>query len=225
MGHLHCDGGHIVIGHRNRCWITDPGYQQYRRGAEREFSVGLEAHNAPVLNGIVQTVRAAIVTGKEAASDGCQSVDLDLTNCCESLPEHTFVGRSVYLQSSGQTTVLVRDTIRSEGAGIALDHYWQIGSFLAFSFVEGWLRLSDGHAALWIGTFVEDGQAQEYKSMSIAPTQLGRHDGSRGGLTLRHSQVCTKKQHVSWWAFVVDDKAGWNKPIIHSRDGRPCCTV
>ncbi|GAA3412342.1 heparinase II/III family protein [Paenibacillus hodogayensis] len=225
MAHLHHDGGHVVIGHRNRFWITDPGYQQYRRGAERDYSIGKEAHNAPVLNGVVQTVRAAVVTGKEDSPGGYKSVELDLSNCYESLPPHTFVNRSVYMQTSGQTAVLVRDSVRAESAGISLEHFWQIGTFLAYSFVDGWLRLSDGSVAIWIAALVEDGQTQEYRLSQIAPTQLDRHEGSRGGLTVRHSQVCADKRHTCWWAFVIDDRGGWRIPDIRSQDGRPYCQV
>jgi hypothetical protein len=58
MGHLHSDAGHLLLGWQGRWWITDPGYQQYRPGAEREFSLGVEAHNYPVISGRAQTRRA-----------------------------------------------------------------------------------------------------------------------------------------------------------------------
>ncbi len=61
MGHLHADGGQIILGWQGRFWITDPGYQQYRPGEERDYTLGPQAHNAPVIGARAQTVRAARV--------------------------------------------------------------------------------------------------------------------------------------------------------------------
>src|SRR5690606_24878104 len=47
-GHLQRDNGTLVIGRRGRWILSDPGYQQYLRGAEREFTIGPAAHNYPV---------------------------------------------------------------------------------------------------------------------------------------------------------------------------------
>ncbi len=61
MGHLQADGGQIILGWQGRFWITDPGYQQYRPGEERTYTLGLQAHNGPVIGGKAQTRRAARV--------------------------------------------------------------------------------------------------------------------------------------------------------------------
>jgi hypothetical protein len=51
MGHIQNDAGALVIGTHGRWLITDPGYQQYVQGDQREFTVGPAAHNAPLVNG------------------------------------------------------------------------------------------------------------------------------------------------------------------------------
>ncbi len=47
-----------MIGRRGRWILSDPGYQQYMPGAEREFTIGPAAHNYPVIDGINQTAKA-----------------------------------------------------------------------------------------------------------------------------------------------------------------------
>lgn len=59
-GHLHHDAGHLVLGWAGRFWITDPGYQQYRADAEREFTLGIAAHNAPIVDGRGQCMRRCV---------------------------------------------------------------------------------------------------------------------------------------------------------------------
>ena len=60
MSHIHNDNGPIVVGAGGRWPISDPGYQQYMKKREREFTLGLTAHNAPVINGMAQTVKPEI---------------------------------------------------------------------------------------------------------------------------------------------------------------------
>ena len=57
MDHIQSDNGTLVIGTRGNWLITDPGYQQYAKGDERDFTVGPTAHNAPLINGIPQTFK------------------------------------------------------------------------------------------------------------------------------------------------------------------------
>ena len=49
---------------------------------------------------------------------------------------------------------------------------WQGGDHLAWSFHEGWTRLSDGRHALWMGTFPG----------TLEASGLTRHPGTRGPL-------------------------------------------
>lgn len=70
MSHLHHDCGHIVLGWQRRFWITDPGYQQYRPGEERDYTVGEKAHNCPVIDGLVQKLPAGRLLGVDTDKYG-----------------------------------------------------------------------------------------------------------------------------------------------------------
>lgn len=189
MGHLHLDGGHVVIGWHGRCWITDPGYQQYRPGIERDYSIGTEAHNAPVIGGHAQSVRAVVRAG-----DG-----LDLGACYEGLPADAVVRRRVRLDAD---RVVVTDEISGVPDGTEVTTHWLGGAGLGWAFVDGWARLSDGQRAFWIA----------WDSGEITAGQLGRHDGSRGPLRLRVSTHARGGALRQQWSFVTDTAATWNPP-------------
>lgn len=189
MGHLHFDGGHVVIGWHHRFWISDPGYQQYRAGAERDYTIGALAHNVPVIAGIAQTIRAARIL--DSTSD---TVSLDLTQCYEGLPPEARVHRDVVLSVG---TTAVRDTITGLAPGTDIATNWLIGAGLALSFVDGHVRISDGHHALWIATSPGDLDAND----------VLRQDGTRGALHLCHRGAAPR-----WWIFATDEAGGWNPP-------------
>lgn len=187
-GHLHHDAGHLVVGWAGRFWITDPGYQQYRAGSEREFTIGREAHNAPVIDGQAQAHRRCKVR-----IDGDNHVTFDLSACYE--PEFD-IRRDVRVCDG---TVVVRDEIRAVAEYAVIHTHWIGGTGLAWSFRDGWARLSDGRRALWIGT----------SHGGFEASALGRHPGSRGPLTLRASAY---GPHVRSWFFAADPSGGWSPP-------------
>lgn len=187
-GHLHYDAGHLVLGWAGRYWITDPGYQQYRTGAEREFTLGARAHNAPVIDGTAQTKRRCA-----ARIDGDDHAIFDLSECYESDVD---IRRDVWLHGG---SVVVRDEIRGVPETAVIHTHWLGGSGLAWSFPDGWARLSDGKRALWLGATVGE----------LTPQALGRHPGSRGQLTLR---TTARGPHVRWWFFTPDPDGGWSPP-------------
>lgn len=220
LGHLHMDGGHVVIGGGGRFWITDPGYQQYRQGPEREFSIGPQAHNAPVLDGLAQKKRAAVVLRSATESNGIQRVSLQLAGCYEAAKEEgasarvaESIVRDVWLLPQG--AVVVRDTIGTERERLAADYSWQGGTFLAWAFPDGWARLGDGERAVWIGAF-DGGGVQE----TLKPQALHRHEGSRGPLTLRHSRMLGSGGGAVWWVFGLDGEAGWTPPVVRLEGAR-----
>src|SRR5699024_4402242 len=90
VGHLHHDAGQVVLAWRGACWVTDPGYQQYRRGPEREYSIGPAAHNAPVVDGQAQTQRDCQLLGTDP-------VVVDLSPAYAGLPDGAVVRRTVAL--------------------------------------------------------------------------------------------------------------------------------
>jgi hypothetical protein len=201
-GHLHKDGGHVVIGKGGRFWITDPGYQQYRPGLEREYTLGLAAHNGPVIDGKMQTQGAAKVLAVEER-EGRQIVRLDLTECYEGLGAGAKVHREVWLETGGDVTV--RDAIECPGPGVSVAYHWQGGTQLAWGFVEGWARFSDGVRALWIGT----------SGGALGGEHVTKLEGSRGPLTLADRRQTIGDRWECTWRFVWDDAAGWKEPEEH----------
>jgi len=206
MSHLHNDGGHLILGWQQRFWITDPGYQQYRPGEERDFTIGEAAHNAPVIGGIVQSQRAAQVVEVTDSAGGRQQAKLDLTACYEGLPAGATVQRTIWLNSDGPLggpLVVVSDRFQGLPAETPIDTHWQGGTHLAWSFVDGWARMSDGAHALWIGTWPGPLEAM----------MLDRHAGSRGPLTLVHKAPLTA-DGTRWWIFCADRGLGWTPPAL-----------
>jgi hypothetical protein len=210
MSHLHNDGGHIILGWRGRFWITDPGYQQYRPGEERDYTVGASAHNAPVINGIAQTRRNLCLLSATENPEGEYHVALDLSACYDGLPEAAQVRRDLWLtQKSGQFSAIVRDTFADLEPGCEIRTQWLADGELAWSFQGEWARLSDGERTLWIGAF--PGQ--------IAARDLDRHPGSRGPLTLSHTSTLSTGSGVCWWIFQSGVAGDWQPPQISATDG------
>ena len=205
MSHLHDDGGHVIVGWQNRFWITDPGYQQYRPGEERAFTLDMGAHNAPVVDGIFQSRRNPRLLQLQAEENGRQHASLDLSECYEGLPSSAKIWRDVWLiPAAGAPTVIVRDTMQGLAPNTEIRTHWQGGTHLAWAFVDGWARLSDGEQVLWIGAC--PGQ--------IEAGQLERHAGSRGPLTLIHTEVLAAEDSRRWWLFVPDLQMGWTPPSV-----------
>ena len=202
MGHLHTDAGQVVLGWQGRFWITDPGYQQYRPGAERDFSLGPEAHNFPVITGKAQTKRAPRLISLFRLPDGGQSAVIDLSACYEGLPAGGYVEREVRLLPGAAPLVIVRDRFAGVGRGADVRTPWQGGTHLAWAFRRGWARLSDGVHALWIGVFPGN----------IAAAALDRHEGSRGPLTLHDITALAEGSGDRYWVFVCDPAGAWEPP-------------
>ncbi len=202
VGHLHTDAGQVVLGWQGRFWITDPGYQQYRPGAEREFSLGLEAHNMPVIAGRSPAKRAPRLVTLSGLPGGGQRAAIDLSACYEGLPAGASVERDIRVLPGPQPVLIVRDKLRGIGAGAELQTSWQGGSRLAWAFRKGWARLSDGEHAVWIGVSPGD----------LSAAGLDRHEGSRGPLTLRDKMVLPEGNGDREWIFVADPASAWEPP-------------
>lgn len=205
LHHLHHDSGHLIIGWRTRFWITDPGYQQYRGGEERDYSIGTAAHNGPVINGIAQSLNKA----KPLPSANERNAQLDLSACYEGLPKEASVKRTIRVAECQYPLVMVRDQFAGLDIHSTINTHWLGGAHFAWSFVDGWARLSDGQHALWIGTL----------ESTISPHQLIRHDGTRGPLTLAHQHTLEKDHGEQTWVFWGDDSGGWQSPTISAENG------
>jgi hypothetical protein len=206
MSHLHQDVGHVVIGWQNRSWLTDPGYQQYRQGEERDFSVGGAAHNGPVIGGIVQTQRAAHIM-ELTSNQGQQVARLDLTGCYVGLPETGRVLRHIWLSPATELLspfAVVADELHGFDTGTEVATSWHFGTHLAWAFQDGWARLSDGLHTLWVTT----------TSASLSPQQLLRHAGSRGPLTLSHRQALSQSPQTFGWIFCFKPALTWSPPSV-----------
>lgn len=206
MSHLHNDGGHLILGWQKRFWITDPGYQQYRPGDERTFTIGVAAHNAPVVGEIYQSKRGARILDLTTTAAGNAQLTLDLTHCYEGLPATATIERTLWLQQEGPRggpLVWVRDILQGLMPETAITTHWLSGTHLAWAFVDGWARLSNGTHALWIGT----------QPGGIDAMMVERHAGSRGPLTLVHEAPLTT-DGIRWWAFCTDPTLGWEPPTV-----------
>ncbi|MBW7894225.1 MAG: heparinase II/III family protein [Opitutaceae bacterium] len=211
LHHLHDDGGHFLLGWQARFWITDPGYQQYRPGEERDYSIGPAAHNAPVINGRAQSAQAARVLSLQTEAAGRSQTALDLTRCYADLPSAAVVRRTLWAEpSTAAPLVVLRDDFDGLADNTEILTPWLGGTHLAWAFVDGWARLSDGTHALWLGT-AGDG---------FSAKQLSRHPGSRGPLTLRHTATLPTGQARRWWIVWGDTNAGWTPPRVTATAGR-----
>ena len=207
VGHLHADAGQVILGWQGRFWITDPGYQQYRPGAEREFSMGVEAHNIPVIAGKAPMKRAPRLAAFSDLPDGGERAVIDLSACYEGLPEGASVEREIRLLPGAQRAVIVRDRLKNIGPGAEVQISWQGGTDLAWAFREGWGRLSDGEHALWVGVFPG----------SVSAAGLDRHEGSRGPLTFHDKATLSEGNGDRYWIFACDSAGAWAPPVDRFR--------
>lgn len=203
-GHIHCDNGNILIGHKGRFWITDPGYQQYRAGEERDYTLGAQAHNVPVINGFSQTRRSGKLIELACHPAGYQHAIMDIGPCYENLDSSSAVRRDVWLIPGENPIVAVCDSFSLPAEEMPVSYSWQGGTHLAWAFKEGWGRLSNAECALWIGT----------SSGPLQPSGLIRHPGSRGPLTLTHTCTINQKNPTVWWVFCFDSGKHWDIPAV-----------
>lgn len=201
MGHLHHDNGSFVLGTRSHWIITDPGYQQYAQGDERDFTIGPTAHNAPLLNGLAQSQRRPRRTGLENGA-GLQRVSIDLAACYPaSLGLKTAV-RHVWL--SGKDLVVVADQLEAGSAPRATYH-WHGHRDCAWWFDGGWSLATLDGTQLWIAC----------PQAKLSGANLKRLPGSRGQLTL--TAALESVPPVVWWVFSI---GGRRSTVDVAADGR-----
>lgn len=204
MSHLHNDGGQMLLGWRGRFWITDPGYQQYRPGEERGYTIGIAAHNPPVFDDIAQTRRNVKQTTVSEDGDSRYHLALDMSGCYEGLPASTQIFRDFWMNTEGKSfTVVVRDSFHGLQPGCVIKTHWLAAADLAWSFVDNWARLSDGERVLWMGA----------QPAPFTASQLHRHPGSRGPLTLGHTNTLPNGNGVHWWIFQSGHANEWTPSL------------
>ncbi len=191
MSHIQNDNGTIVIGAAGRWPVSDPGYQQYMKKREREFTLGLTAHNAPVINGAAQTGKPADRRVALRQGDGnTPMAELDLTACYPAEAGLKRVVRTLWL--SEKNLVVLADRVR--GAAVeSIAYHWH-GHPDAAWWVEGDMaRLYAPDLTIWIGS----------PQARITDRNVDRLPGSRGHLTLGAN--ADPSAPFVWWVFATGD--------------------
>ena len=192
MGHIHFDYGSLLIGTQEHWVITDPGYQQYMKKKEREFTIGPAAHNLPMINGLAPTSKAGRRLALGSQGPTRWMAKLDVTGCYPATLQLKQVTRTLWLE--GNHRVVVADEIEGN-PDLTLNYHWH----------------GDREAAWWI----EGGQALIHlpgiqlrlasPSNDLLESQLDRLPGSRGQLTLKAATTLAKSP--IWWVFSLGEGA------------------
>lgn len=191
MSHLPSDNGTLVLGTRGRWLIADPGYQQYVRGDEREFTIGPTAHNAPLINGASQVQKRPRRLALDESGPDIRHAAIDLTDCYPSSLPLTRLVRHVWL--SDKNLVVVADQLEGRQP-LQATYHWHGHSDCAWWIEDNGALLTLDGVQLWLTC----PQAQ------LSGTNLHRLPGSRGQLSL----VCPleKAAPVVWWIFALGDQ-------------------
>jgi hypothetical protein len=201
MGHIHFDNGHILIGTQGQWLITDPGYQQYMPKKEREFTLGTEAHNVPVINGRPQTIKQGRRVALEQSGGGLLRTEIDMTRCYAPELKIESALRTVWL--SGKNLIVVADRIRGEELE-SIHYHWLGHADAAWWATDGGAKLYAAPTTLWIRS----------PQAPVSDADIDRVPGSRGQLTLKASADASAE--VIWWVF----KLGESAPEIKAEGGR-----
>jgi hypothetical protein len=186
-GHLSPpDSGTLVIGARGRWIISDPGYKQYARGEEREYTTGPAAHNYPVINGAVQDKKQPRLLALESSAGDICRTSIELAACYAEKADVTSVIRNVWLK--GRDAVIVADYIRG-GSIEDVVYHWHGHPGGAWHSQEGWMLLHVKGVDLWFTS----------PQASLSHGNLNRLPGSRGQLTV--VAKANPADGAVWWVF------------------------
>lgn len=192
LGHVHCDAGSIVIGTRGKWILTDPGYQQYMKTSEREFTLGPAAHNAPVIGGKAQDRKGVKdVECKEIGEGTGLLIDADLTDCYPPELALSKITRTVALIKG--RAVMVADRIETETPQ-PITYHWHGHPDASWWVEDGWARVYLPPTTLWLTC----------PQANLQETDLHRLCGSRGQMTLV-AQVDASASGV-FWIFGIGDE-------------------
>ena len=184
MGHLHYDAGSITISKNGRLYITDPGYQQYYDdNHERDFTVGLTAHNVPVIDGCAQTLRGAFMVSYEN-----NRVLLDISAC------YGYETGSVLREINfGKTLVTVSDSFSGLKAAM-IEYHFHLGTNTAASLCKtGTVSVHAEGEGLYI-----QGETKGVP-LPFSPVDMLRHPGSRGpNYIYQGIKLTNDKQSITW---------------------------
>lgn len=181
-GHIQNDAGTVVIGTRGSWLINDPGYQQYMESSEREFTLGLQAHNFPLVNQVNQKSKNVKIVSLEEGP--MPSVELDMTNCyAEGHVKN--VRRKIWILDKNR--IAIRDLL--EGESVESVSYTWHGHPEGYNYVNDWGLVQHDEGILWFRCL----------GHSFSPSNLTRLRGSRGSLSF--SRFLPKPSGPLWWVF------------------------
>ncbi len=190
MSHIQRDGGSLVLGTGGEWLISDPGYQQYMKDVEREFTLGPAAHNAPVINGKAQVKKSTRVVELEPQGDGLLRSVVDITGNYDAQLALDSVVRTTCL--IGKKGLVVADRI--EGKDVeTIAYHWHGHPDAAWWTEGGWAMLKLDAATLRFGS----------PQTRIATADIDRLPGSRGQLTA--SVEFEANPGVIWWVFALSE--------------------
>ncbi len=191
MNHLQNDSGTIVVGTKGEWLLADPGYQQYVKGQEREFTIGPKAHNHPVINGHAHGAKAGRLVSLGSDGKDAWKAVVDLTKCYSAKAGVDSAVRTVWL--AGKELVVVADAIRASGEA-TVTYHWHGHRQAAWWVEEGWLLLHLHGTSLWLTS----------PGCKLSERQIQRLPGSRGQLTLV-AETQTTSQPI-WWIMAIGEK-------------------
>jgi hypothetical protein len=189
MHHMHHDAGSIMIGHRGVWLVADPGYQQYLPKKEREFTLGAQAHNGPVINGAMQTEKGARQLEAQAVGPNVWRMAVDITECYPAEAKVRRAIRRVWL--IGQQTVVVGDSI--DGDVEKLGYTWHGLPEAGWWAQDGKAVICHYDAELWVSS----------PAVQIEQAMIDRLPGSRGHLSLSAQVSGQGKPTACWWMFCL----------------------
>jgi hypothetical protein len=187
MAHVQNDNGTLVIGTRRRWIITDPGYQQYLEGVEREFTLGPAAHNYPVVNGLTQSSKEPTLVALGSEGDRLRT-KVDISRCYPAEAGVRSIARTVWLQN--RELVVVADEIETANTA-AIAYHWHGHPESAWWAQDKWMLLHLPDADLWFTS----------PQAPLSQKQIFRHAGSRGQLTA--TAEISPAPRVVWWIFSI----------------------
>ncbi len=189
MGHIHYDAGSIVIGHQGHWLLDDPGYQQYLRTSEREFTVGPDSHNAPVFNGQAQTLRGVTRLAHDDQDPDKMHMAFDMTQAYDSELGIKRVRR--YLWLINKRLIVIADDIEAKDEK-ELRYNWHAKPGADWSCDALACGIHADEHALYFHCLNADEDIYSFNNIS-------RFKGSRGHQTWQVNQQVTKT--VNWWVI------------------------
>lgn len=194
MSHVHRDNGSLMIGTRGRWVIDDAGYQQYLETAERSFSVGDNAHNAPVINGFAQTKKRLSERQCVTIADDVYACHLNLTHSYPPEAGAKWVTRTIWLL--GREHVVVCD----QSAVKALD--WIGYTWHGHHDCAWWVERE--YATLYAPDEARPLLYVSSPHVTLKPENVSRLRGSRGQMSLsvvlqpEQPQMIANRRLICW---------------------------